>query len=186
MFFNKAALLSAVLVVVGYAAAVPAAASAPNEFGLIITNAVPLPDGATLTVWGEAPGYESTNSTIAKRQCGSNDVTCSGSHVPNTDSCNQLIDSLLSNGGVVLGDSPRSVCLTQNGAQCCTSWSAVVHGLQEFSLASAATKILNNCVGPNRQSGLARNVNLQGVCLTQCLSDRATGCTWKHARDVIT
>jgi hypothetical protein len=177
MFFSKATFLSAVLLVVGHVAAVPAAAPVPNEFGLIITNTVALTDSATLTIWGEAPGYESTNSTIAKRQCGSNDVSCSGSHVPDTNSCNQLIDSLLSNGGTVLGDSPRSICLTQNGAQCCTSWSAVVHGLQEFSLANAATQILNNCVGPNHQSGLARNVDLQGVCLTQCLSDRATGCS---------
>jgi hypothetical protein len=105
MFFNKATFLSAILVVAGYAAAVPAALPAPNEFGLIITNTVTLPDGATLTIWGEAPGFDSTNSTIAKRQCGSNDVTCDGSHSPSAGSCQALIQSLSNFGGNGLGDT---------------------------------------------------------------------------------
>jgi hypothetical protein len=91
-------------------------------------------------------------------------------------SCQALIQSLNNFGGTVLGDSPRSVCLTSNGAQCCVSWSAVVHGLTQNSLVSAAQKIQDNCVVARANSGLARNVNLQGVCLTECLSDRATGC----------
>jgi hypothetical protein len=173
MFFNKAAFLSAVLLVVSNAGAAPAS----DEFGLVITNTVALPDGATLTVWGEAPGFESTNSTIAKRQCGANDVTCSGSHVPVAGACQALIQSLINFGGNILGDSPRSVCLTSDGAQCCVSWSAVVDGLVEDSLVSAAQKVQDTCVVPRGNSGLARNVNLQGVCLTQCLSDRATGCS---------
>jgi hypothetical protein len=136
----------------------------------------------TLTIWGVSDGTtskarsESPFADLQKRQCGSNDVTCSGSHTADINSCFSLITNLENNPGTTLNESPRSICLTQNGNQCCVSWANPVGGLTQGQLVSAATKIFDTCIN-DRISGLARNVNLNGVCTTECLSDRATGCS---------
>ncbi|KAJ7609300.1 hypothetical protein B0H17DRAFT_888983, partial [Mycena rosella] len=106
---------------------------------------------------------------------GTNDVTCSGSHTADIGVCTQLVNSL--NTGTIIGDSPRSICLGQNGNQCCVSWSAAVGSMPQSDLFSAANKILPACVSGSSVSGLARNVNLNGGCVTGCLSNRATGCS---------
>ncbi|KAJ7615956.1 hypothetical protein FB45DRAFT_680231, partial [Roridomyces roridus] len=71
--------------------------------------------------------------------------------------------------------SPRSICQTVNGNQCCVSWANAVSGLIQLDLVSAANDVLNDC-GGNDISGLTRNTNLNGICTTQCLSNRPSGC----------
>ena len=103
-------------------------------------------------------------------------VVCGTGHVPNAPACLSLINSLAVNSGLMKGVSPRSICQSTNGAQCCVSWANDVVGLLEGDLVSVAVKTYNECI-TSALSGLARNVQLRGVCTTQCLSDRPGGCT---------
>ncbi|EIN04158.1 hypothetical protein PUNSTDRAFT_55734 [Punctularia strigosozonata HHB-11173 SS5] len=128
-----------------------------------------------LTVYGIVGDDAPTNSaSLQARQCGSNDVTCSGSHQAIASVCSTLIGQVCNSGGSVSA-SPRSLCLSSSGNQCCISWSANVGAFAEFDLCTAAQDVQNECAG-NAVSGVARNVNLNGGCVTQCLSNRATGC----------
>jgi hypothetical protein len=135
----------------------------------------------TLTFWGVADGATSKPPSafadLEKRQCGSNDVICSGDHTAGVTSCEDLLADLQAHPGTPVNESPRSICRTTVNEQCCVSWANPVPGLVEFNLVSAASKILNFCGVNPRVSGLARNVNLNGVCTTQCLSNRPNGCT---------
>ncbi|KAJ7754727.1 hypothetical protein B0H14DRAFT_3166462 [Mycena olivaceomarginata] len=138
----------------------------------------------TLTFWGYPDGASKRAVGLEKRQCGNNAVTCSGSHTADVNSCRQLISSLSSNGGQGVGKEtdtgqkrpPRSICTTQNGNQCCVSWADAVSGLTQGNLVNAAQAVLNDCAG-STVSGLSRDTNLNGVCTTECLSNRATGCS---------
>ncbi|EJD45357.1 hypothetical protein AURDEDRAFT_165573 [Auricularia subglabra TFB-10046 SS5] len=124
---------------------------------------------------------EGANKTVAalgltKRACGTQDVQCLDSNVPNRQACQNLINSLSANSGMGVGSSLRSICLTTTGNQCCVSWANVVSGLTQGTLGSAANAVFNGCV-VNGQSGLSRNTDLNGVCTTLCLSSRASGCS---------
>lgn len=181
----------AILLIVGGRSHIQAAPIENPEqtLALIGTQETPL---GNITIWGLAdePGFsvtgreppnlihwrQSKSGEKHERRCGSNAVSCSGSHVPVAASCAALISSLRSNGPTVLGISPRSLCLSVSGNQCCVSWANAVNGLQESDLVSAAQSIYTSCI-PKANSGLARDVNLHGVCTTQCLSDRPDGCT---------
>ncbi|KAJ6522996.1 hypothetical protein B0H19DRAFT_973047, partial [Mycena capillaripes] len=109
------------------------------------------------------------------RACGTNDVTCSGSHLASTDICRQLVNSL--NTGTSIGNSPRSICLGQSNNQCCVSWSRPAGTMTESNLVNAANKIFGTCWSPTNGSGLARNVILNNICVTECLSNRPDGCS---------
>jgi hypothetical protein len=178
MVFSKSTLLSAVLLIVGIVGAVPTVE--PNEYGLVPTNTVNLDSGAILTVWGEAPGYKKprdTSDRLVARACFTGSPICSTNVAPSAGSCNQLIQSLTQNSGNILGDAPRSICLSQNGVQCCISWADVVENVTEGILLASAQTVQNQCVINRASSGLQRNVNLNGICTTQCLSNRPGGCT---------
>lgn len=122
----------------------------------------------------DAPGTEVARSLLPS-QCGSNDVSCSGSNVANTEFCRQLVNNLNS-GGVMLADSPCAVCRGQGGNQCCVSWNTAVGSIPEAFLFNAANKIVGTCFSPTFGSGFARNVVLNGGCVTGCLSNRLNGC----------
>lgn len=153
------------------------AAPAPDNgvSGLVISHVVPVGE-YNMTYWVDAPG----NGTVAARAlsaraCGTNDVTCSGSHLASTDICSQLVNSL--NTGISIGNSPRSICLGQSNNQCCVSWSGAVGTMPESNLVNAANKIFATCWSPTNGSGLARNVILNNICVTECLSNRPDGCS---------
>jgi hypothetical protein len=139
----------------------------------VISHIVPVGE-YNMTYWVDAPGTQVARS-ILPRQCGSNDVSCSGSNVASTEFCRQLVNSLNS-GGVTLADSPRAVCLGQGGNQCCVSWNGAVGNMPEAFLFNAANKIFGTCFSPTFGSGFARNVALNGRCVTECLSNRPDGC----------
>ena len=69
--FAKSAIISAILLAASLVQAVPTTDNQPNEFGLVITKTVTLPDGAVLTTWSEAPesrrpGVVSSRSTLTR------------------------------------------------------------------------------------------------------------------------
>ncbi|KAF8183564.1 hypothetical protein K438DRAFT_1907972 [Mycena galopus ATCC 62051] len=152
------------------------ASPASDASDLVVLSTQETADGATITIWGYPNGASNRADTLEKRQCGGNAITCSGSHTADVNSCNQLISSLNNNSGQGLGTSPRSICATQNGNQCCVSWADAVSGLTQGDLVNAAQQILDDC-GGSSVSGLSRDTDLNGVCTTECLSNRATGCS---------
>jgi hypothetical protein len=97
--------------------------------------------------------------------------TCSGSHQANTGDCYNLL-AALSNDLNEIPHSPRNIRYTN----CYASWSKPASGVRA-ELYSAAVDIYNTCNSNGKVSGLKRNVNIGGTVLTQCLSDRATGCS---------
>ncbi|PKS08153.1 hypothetical protein jhhlp_005429 [Lomentospora prolificans] len=146
-----------------------------SESDLVVLSSEVLLNGAVLTFHGYPPG-DLAGRDLHRRQCGDRSLECNGSNSPSVNSCRQLIGSLRTNSAITVGPSPRSICLNQNGSQCCVSWSEVVSGLTQGDLIGAAETVLNQCVSARNNSGLVRNVSLRGVCTTQCLSNRATGC----------
>ncbi|KAJ7613212.1 hypothetical protein FB45DRAFT_759295 [Roridomyces roridus] len=183
MFFklNVACILAALTIFHGQVQGSPAAANSDGG-DLVILSTQETPTG-TITIWGVPDGSSSSKRTeadsasvpIKKRQCGTNNVTCSGSHTADRNACLQLVGSLSANSGQGVGVAPRSICQTVNGNQCCVSWANPVSGLTQGQLVNSANDVLNDCSG-NDISGLTRNTNLNGICTTQCLSNRPSGC----------
>ncbi|KAK3489858.1 hypothetical protein B0T13DRAFT_406112 [Neurospora crassa] len=163
---------SAFLAAIAFASPVPA----PAEDGLIIIEQTETENG-TITWYGDESTpitARSTPSPELDKRCGSNAVTCSGSHRAYAPVCTNLINSLSSQA---IPQSPRSVCLSQGGNQCCISWANVVQDAQFYYLQSAARKALNGCVSSSYVSALTRDTLIGNTCTTQCLSNRATGCS---------
>ncbi|KAF7317784.1 hypothetical protein MKEN_00866200 [Mycena kentingensis (nom. inval.)] len=172
--FNTVFVLAALLFAQGQATPAP---TTDGELVLLSTEETPT---GTITIWGIPEDGTVVAArdpeALEKRQCGTNNVTCSGDHTADRNACNQLVSSLSANSGQGVGTSPRSICQTVNGNQCCVSWANPVNGLTQGNLVPGAQAVLNGC-GGNSISGLTRNTNLNGICTTQCLSNRATGCS---------
>ncbi|KAI9778781.1 MAG: hypothetical protein M1839_007871 [Geoglossum umbratile] len=139
---------------------------------LVVAKVEPYGNG-TLTYWVEddtkpAPAARD----LTPRACGTNDVSCSGSHQADFWDCYDLTIALGNDGSTILPVSPRSICY----GTCCTSWSHAQAGIRKAYLVFANNRIISECGGGNTLSGLARNVNLNNNCMTQCLSNRPTGC----------
>ncbi|KAJ7268207.1 hypothetical protein B0H12DRAFT_1045550 [Mycena haematopus] len=150
------------------------ATPAGNSTGqLVIASITPVGE-YNLTVWIDAPGA-STAAPVAEapRACGTNDVVCDTHNGAEATLCSALIDELDSSG--TIGNSPRAICIGSQSFYCCISWSKPVGDMPKSDLVNAARDTYNQCYG-DLISGEANNVNLNGVCVTQCLSDRATEC----------
>lgn len=154
------------------AAGTSSTAVAHQYEGWRVVETIPAADGMLVS-------YEPTTPSLvpAKRQCGSNTVGCDGGNVPSAAACNSLISFLNNNANNRLGGNIRSFCFTAGtDGDCCASWNQNVNsGVLLGNLVPAATAVRNQCVNFGN-SGFANNVNLQGVCLKQCLSNRPTGC----------
>lgn len=162
--------------VLALAAMLVHAAPAGDDGSPLIISEVVAVGGYNLTYWSDAPGGSALAARAPVPCSGTNDVTCSSSHTADSGICSQLINTLSSNSGNVIGNSPRAICLGQSGNQCCVSWSAAVGNMPQGDLFNAANKVFNTCFG-STISGLARNVALNGGCVTECLSNRADGCS---------
>ncbi|KAJ7448912.1 hypothetical protein FB451DRAFT_1053500 [Mycena latifolia] len=154
---------------------------APTDETLDVSRVVAVGE-YTLTVYKSAPATASVaaRAPAAPRSCtGAATVACSTSHAASPAICAQLISAVTTNSNDILGDSPRAVCLGQSSNQCCISWSQDIGPMLEGALLPAAQKVYNTCFAnsPLLESGLARQVILNGGCVTQCLSNRPTGCT---------
>ncbi|KAJ7622128.1 hypothetical protein FB45DRAFT_753295 [Roridomyces roridus] len=176
MFFklNVACILAALTVFHGQVHGSPAAANS-DDGDLVLLSTQETPNG-NITIWGVPEGASSSKRTAAasfpmKKRCGTNDVKCSTSHTADRTSCVQLVGSLSANSGKAVGVSPRSIC--QGG--CCVSWANAVSGLTQGELVNSANDVLNGC-GGDTISGLTRDTSLNGVCTSQCLSNRPSGC----------
>ncbi|KAJ6496321.1 hypothetical protein C8R45DRAFT_1094565 [Mycena sanguinolenta] len=170
--FNQLRIITVVALTTALVAASPID---DDTVDLVVTKVVPVGE-YNLTYWSDIPRDGSRAARAPVPCSGSNDVTCSGSHTASSSICNQLITHINANGGTPIADSPRAVCLGQSGNQCCVSWSAAVGTMPQSDLYNAANKIYHNCFGGSI-SGLARNVNLNGGCVTECLSNRPNGCS---------
>ncbi|KAJ6604176.1 hypothetical protein DFH09DRAFT_1018105 [Mycena vulgaris] len=176
MQFSKLSVAAVLALAVGIVHAAPA--TDEKYPGLVISKVVPMGE-YTLTYWSDAPGTSAADALAVRAPIpcsGNNDVTCSGSHKGDSGICNQLVNTLNNNSGTVIGNSPRSICLGQGNNQCCVSWSSPVGSMPQGDLYNAARKVFTTCYG-STISGLARNVNLNGGCVTECLSNRPTGCS---------
>ncbi|KAI1859111.1 hypothetical protein JX265_010588 [Neoarthrinium moseri] len=164
---------------VAHVSATPVASSQPGELRFLSAETLPNNKG-TLTFYGAAPSASSpaAGEPLAPRACSTSDVTCDSDNVPDPAVCGGLIDILREGGSRAVPQSPLSICLTLDGAnasRCCVTWSAPVPNLDQKYLVPAATKVFNECL-PLGLSGLARNVDLVGVCAVQCLSNRPDPC----------
>ncbi|KAL2128171.1 hypothetical protein VTI74DRAFT_9562 [Chaetomium olivicolor] len=125
---------------------------------------------ATITKRDPSPGLDQP-TTQENHPVEARDVpVCSGSHQASAGDCYNLI-AALSNDLNELPSSPRNIRYNN----CFASWSAVAYGVRAY-LYNAALDTYNTCNSNGRVSGLKRNVLLGGTHVTQCLSDRATGC----------
>ncbi|KAJ7844928.1 hypothetical protein B0H14DRAFT_3455341 [Mycena olivaceomarginata] len=147
----------------GLVGATPTSA-APDS--LIISHVIPV----------DAPTANALTSRALVPCSGSNDVACGSGHKATSTICNQLLTHLSSSDGTVIANSPRAVCLGQSGNQCCVSWSVAVGDIPQGDLFNAQNKVYRDCFG-GTISGLAQNVNLNGGCVTECLSNRPDRCS---------
>ena len=141
----------------------------------------------TLTWYGDsgvepakrAPEEPEAAASLAERQntgCGSYRIECGDKYSYYGPTCQKLIVAVTSDSW--LFQSPRAVCFGQDGAdQCCISWSKVpLLSTHQRDLVASANRVLAQCGLYSVKSGLERNVLLGGTCMTQCLSNRPTGC----------
>lgn len=147
---------------------------------LVLLSSEIIPAG-NLTIWG-VPDDDITATPdvidnvalpAVDRRCGSNQVTCDSANAAYTTVCTALINTL---SGAGVSTSPRSICLSQSGNQCCISWGNVVPGLVQNDLRNGANNARDRCGGGGLVSAVVRDANLHGVCTNQCLSNRPTGC----------
>ncbi|GAB1317751.1 hypothetical protein MFIFM68171_07961 [Madurella fahalii] len=172
MMFIKQTLVSAFCLAT-LAAALPAP-DVPD--GLVILQQSEM-DNGVLTVYGDAtPEKREAVEHLDRRQCGSNSIQCFSSNTANPGTCQQLINNVRNNGSG-LPSSPRSICFSNSGGQCCISWANPVSGAIQAHLADAAQSTLNTCSTGSAVSGVSRNTIIGTTCTTQCLSNRASGCS---------
>ncbi|KAK4031529.1 hypothetical protein C8A01DRAFT_42029 [Parachaetomium inaequale] len=101
-----------------------------------------------------------------QRRCGGNNIHCDYvGFRARADLCGHLMD--------ILG-APENRDLSMT--PCCISWSARVTGLKVNMLFGAAGPMLGQCARDNLVSARATDVDLNGSCVAQCMSNRPEGC----------
>ncbi|GAP87994.1 hypothetical protein SAMD00023353_3200330 [Rosellinia necatrix] len=155
------------------------AAEATQAADLVVLEEFTSNDGvSTITVYGDAvtsPAAADIRGRDLYRRCGSNVLRCDNSHEANRNACISLVNDLRGSSAQLPG-SPRSICGTYNGQQCCVSWHNPVSNAVRSHLAGAAQKALDGCRGDNGVSGKTSDTLIGSTCTDQCLSNRATGC----------
>lgn len=155
---------------------------APEPLDLVVLEQFTKDAGAgpvEITIYGDALALKRPAEVVKagsdlNRRCGSNQITCDNSNGANRNACINLVNAL-SGDQAQLPGSPRSICGTYSGAQCCVSWHNPVSGGVRSHLGSAARKSLNTC-GTDPISAKANDVLIGQTCTDQCLSNRATNC----------
>lgn len=169
---------AAILLVVasGLRATHAAAYPAPTYSGSLKILETETVGNGTLTWYGVASvARRDVDVRLSPRECGSNDVTCDWeNNRAQSELCDKLINILIATGSTAVSRSPRSMCYAEGENACCVSWADPMSGPRS-DFVPAAQKTYNDCSN-GMVSGYARDVNLSGVCTTQCLSDRPSGC----------
>ena len=180
----------------------PAPTESETAGDLVITDTIDLGVNGTLTYWSEATTVEARSLSVQldpRVDCGGAKVECYSNYNADSNStppfplpcflfwpdhsvsltiqaaCQSLIDSLYWDNGASVGPSPRSICLTLN-SRCCISWSKNVGQFPANYLWWAANAVEKTCAR-GLVDGIQRNTNLNGGCVTQCLSNRPNGCS---------
>ena len=182
------ALLS-VLAIARLSLTAPAAEPASHSSLSVLEN---VPEGLAIAYTEQAGNYtiayfvkdptyiESYVAAVEQRAataCGQNLVQCGTNNKASSDACGAVLTQISRIASTRAPLSPRQVCaINRDSRQCCISWSKEVANLQYGFLLPAAAKTFDECDKGTGVSGLARDVILNGVCMTQCLSDRGTGC----------
>lgn len=172
----KSVLLSFASVATALAVSLPLEPPASQEYHLNLTLAG---EGDQqywlLTEDNLPPGNQARASEIISKQhlVQRDNPTCSGDHQASTGDCSNLL-AAISNDLSDLPSSPQDIRYNN----CYVSWSkrADQEGTVVAHLYNAARNIYNTCNSNNKVSGLVKNVDLNGVKLTECLSNRATRC----------
>jgi hypothetical protein len=161
---------------------IPVQAAPTEQYpGFIVLQTDQVANG-TLTWYGLDPSANGTAPAEAPQGataqgCGDNaPVVCSGKHQAPYEACEALNYEFISDPGRGVPTSPRSVCFNGNAGQCCASWARDAPGLLWGYLVNGLEAALGNC-GTDSISAKTENVILNGVCTTQCTSNRPTGCT---------
>lgn len=174
MHFTKAGIL-AVLYATSAIATPLDARSATTELVELYSEVF---ENATFTWYGVKDGDSSTTITdpaLVRRQCANGPLECSNNHSFDDDGYLALQYYLSSDANGELLKTPRSVCRTTRGEKCCVSWGSVPQwGIKKGDLLPAMNRIYNACYVGN--SGLVKQADLGGSCITICLSDREDGC----------
>lgn len=116
-----------------------------------------------------------------QRRCGSNQVRCDyQSYRADTRICGLLMDAV--GGDARLSASQLTdLCFTvsnpdlQGNPRCCMSWPRRISGLVRGHLLGAATASFR-CDRDTLVSAYVSDVDLNGYCTVQCLSNRPDGC----------
>ncbi|KAL2130455.1 hypothetical protein VTI74DRAFT_6366 [Chaetomium olivicolor] len=129
--------------------------------------------------WGEGAAFVyPTPSPSVQRRCGSNQVHCATSNYALTTSCEELINVLWSNPGGWLPDDVRVISYASRpDLTCAISWYNRVPNNRYAYLIPAAQSTFENCKHRSATGGVtgyATDVNLNGVCTVQCLSNALT------------
>jgi hypothetical protein len=153
------------------------------EEGLTLSRQYEIPNGI-ISYYDTTPGFETTKRAVGplasqkNKRCGSDSAICSNTYQATVAACYFLSD-MVGGSSAVIGESTRSICSTLNNyGTCCISWASNAAFL-ESDLIYGAEAALEACDG-NPTSGyissIVRDVFLNGVCLNQCMSNRAGGC----------
>lgn len=150
--------------------------------GLKIIEITESAAGVQLVWYGDADAASTVSSTTdletpsLSRRCGSNRTKCFNDNQAAASACEALINGLLTSNNA-LPTSPRSVCATTSGNQCCASWADNLSGARINWLHNAADAVLKTCRGSGGWvSGKSYDTSLGSTCTTQCLSNRPDGC----------
>lgn len=117
-----------------------------------------------------------------ERRCGSNAVGCDYyNNRAIAGICGLLMDAMGDPGNRDRSVTPfTSQCFTATNIpdnnRCCITWSRRVDGVKVHYLFPAAASTLRQCTRNDLVSGWASDVDLAGACVTQCMSNRETGC----------
>ncbi|KAK8088227.1 hypothetical protein PG997_003188 [Apiospora hydei] len=175
-----------------------ASAAAVQARALQVLHEEPYANNATIVWYSAAPGdttaapqYQQRPHSRATRRvptaCGDNLVTCTSKALARADTCSGLFGYLSDKKATVPPRDSVAVCwvdpnlepaATTNGgrgggnSQCCTAWREWNNGIFLGYLLGAATKTWDQCkTGNGMVGGVTNEVNLNGICQSQCLGN---------------
>jgi len=173
MFVPKATILATVATLLAQSQAAAVDSRTPD--GLKVVKVENHANG-TLTWYADAGPVPRDEVSSRDAGCGTNTIKCSGSHAYDGDLCKQLFNSLQAN--LYMSSEPRAVCLGQGNDQCCISWSKTAkYSMRQKDILPSAQRVFSECGSSYYLSGQEWNVLLDGTCVSQCLSNRPSGCT---------
>ncbi|KAK6843202.1 hypothetical protein PG987_004062 [Apiospora arundinis] len=116
----------------------------------------------------------------ASAACGDNLVTCTSKALARADTCSGLFEYLSNkqttppprDSVAVCWVDPEAASPNDGNNQCCTAWRQWNNGIVLGYLLGAATKTWNQCkTGNGLVGGVTNEVNLNGICQSQCLGN---------------